>query len=67
MFLEMSCSCGATLQAESGDYDTLVMFWANSFIEAHHECGFMAKPKPIEIEKTKRYDIMSKEQREKEL
>jgi hypothetical protein len=66
MFIEMSCSCSASFQGES-DNDTLLQLWGQSFIAAHQDCGYMAKQYSEEEEKMKRYDISSKEKREKEL
>lgn len=67
MFVEMSCNCGATLQVDSEENDTLPLVWGQRFINAHQDCGFMSKAKEEIEEKTKRYDITPKEQRENEL
>lgn len=68
MFIEMTCKCEASFQAEAEDSETLVMVWAQSFINAHTDCGYMTRQKIDSIdEKTKRYDIIYKENREKEL
>jgi hypothetical protein len=68
MFIEMSCQCSASFQADSDESETLVMVWAHSFVNAHKECGYMTKPSVHEMEeKMKRYDTIYKEEREKEL
>jgi len=68
MFIEMSCSCTASFQADVGESDTLLLVWAQSFVNAHNECGFMTKPLTQDVEeKMKRYDVIYKEEREKEL
>ena len=68
MFIEMTCNCTASFQAEAEENDTLVMIWAHSFVNAHQGCGFMTKPVSEEPEeKMKRYDVIYKEEREKEL
>lgn len=67
MFIEMSCKCEASFQIES-ENDTLATLWAQSFINSHTDCGYMTSAKQPEVrEKTKRYDITSKETQEKEL
>jgi hypothetical protein len=68
MFLGMTCSCGASLEADAYENDTLIMLWANSFISAHQACGYMSQFKePNAKENTVRYDVMPKERHEKEL
>ena len=68
MFIEMSCQCSASFQAEADESDTLVMVWAHAFVNAHQNCGFMTKPTVSEMEeKMKRYDVIYRESREKEL
>ncbi|CAB4174836.1 hypothetical protein UFOVP965_84 [uncultured Caudovirales phage] len=68
MFIEMSCNCSASFQADIPETDTLLLVWAQSFVNAHNECGFMTKPIAVDVEeKLKRYDIIYKEKREKEL
>lgn len=66
-FIEMSCNCEASFQADLDDSDNLMLLWAQSFVNAHKECGFMAPINTDLPEKTVRYDVMYKEQREKEL
>ena len=41
--------------------------WGHRFATAHTDCGFMVKAQEESEEKTKRYDIIYKEQRENEL
>ena len=68
MFIEMSCECGASVQADAEDNETLVMVWGHSFVNAHQSHGYMAKPTIADAEeKMKRYDVIYKEEREKEL
>ncbi len=64
----MSCNCEASFQADTPDNDTLLLVWAQSFVNAHNACGFMTKPLSQDVEeKMKRYDVIYKEEREKEL
>lgn len=67
MFIEMSCSCGASFQTDSDENETVVLMWGHQFVSAHQECGFMSKAQEQVEEKTKRYDVTHKEQRENEL
>jgi hypothetical protein len=68
MFIEMSCNCSASFQADVTESDTLLLVWAQSFVNAHNECGFMTKPLTQSVEeKMQRYDLIYKEEREKEL
>jgi len=67
MFIEMTCSCTATFQIEAEEDNTLAMLWAHQFVNAHQGCGFMLPPVTDVEEKTKRYDITYREEREKEL
>lgn len=60
MFIEMTCNCMASFQAEVEDADTLVLTWANSFVNAHRNCGFMTHLASDSPEKMKRYDINPK-------
>jgi hypothetical protein len=67
-FIEMSCKCEASFQAElSDDSETLVTLWAQSFVQAHRECGFMNSYKPDESEKYRANDVMYKERKKKEI
>jgi hypothetical protein len=68
MFIEMSCNCEASFQIDTAENETLGLIWAQSFINAHNSCGYMTRPLAQEIEeKMKRYDVIYKEEREKEL
>ena len=68
MFIEMSCNCSASFQADVTESDTLLLVWAQSFVNAHNACGYMTKPLTQSIEeKMQRYDLIYKEEREKEL
>lgn len=67
-FIEMSCKCEASFQAElSDDNETLVTLWAQSFVESHRDCGFMNPFKPNESEKYSSNDVMYKERKKKEI
>jgi hypothetical protein len=57
MFIEMTCGCMAAFQADAEDSDTLLLTWANSFVEAHRGCGYMASINKDNPEKTKHYDV----------
>jgi hypothetical protein len=57
MFIEMTCGCMAAFQADAEDADTLLLTWANSFVEAHRACGYMNQLNTDSPEKTKHYDI----------
>jgi len=67
MFIEMSCSCGASFQSEAENNESVALMWGHRFVNAHQGCGFMSHAKDEYEEKTKRYDITYKEQRENEL
>jgi hypothetical protein len=42
-FVEMSCGkCDSSFQIELEDNDSLPVLWANQFMSAHKECGFMS-------------------------
>jgi len=50
-FIEMTCKCEASFQADLNEdsNEGLVIMWANQFVSAHAECGFMSgikKDKP---------------------
>ena len=70
-FIEMTCNCSASFQADVDESETLIVMWAQSFVNAHHECGFMTKVNVDKPEKTRKYefetDVMYKERKEKEL
>jgi|APCry1669192269_1035402.scaffolds.fasta_scaffold00635_23 hypothetical protein len=67
MYIDMNCSCTASFSVDSDENDTLAMLWANQFINSHQSCGFMTKATmPVE-ESAPSYEIIYKEQREKEL
>lgn len=68
MFIEMSCRCDSSFQVDTEENETLMMVWAHAFVNAHNECGYMTKPiTQNSEEKTQRYDVIYKEEREKEL
>lgn len=67
-FIEMSCKCEASFQAElSDDNETLVTLWAHSFVASHKECGFMNTNTTDESEKYRANDVMYKERKKKEI
>ena len=63
MFVEMSCSCGASFQTDS-EQETLALLWATSFVSAHQECGYMSKPYEERDETTKRFNITPRKEQE---
>ena len=69
MFIEMTCGkCDASFQSDTTDHESLAMVWAQSFINAHHECGYMTKPINQNLEeKMRQLDVIYKEHKEKEL
>lgn len=42
MFITMTCSCGADLELDLDNNDTLGMTWAQRFADSHTPCGFMS-------------------------
>jgi hypothetical protein len=70
-FIEMTCNCSASFQADLGESESLITMWAQSFINAHHACGFMNRVVTDSPEKTRKFelerDVMYKERKEKEL
>ena len=42
-FIEMTCTCMASFQADVTESETLVLMWAQSFVSAHLQCGYMNK------------------------
>ena len=70
-FIEMTCTCMASFQADVEESETLIVMWAHSFVTAHHSCGFMNKVVTDAPEKTRKFefesDVMHKERKEKEL
>lgn len=63
MFIEMTCPCMASFQAEAEDADDMVLLWAQQFANAHQTCGFMTSTNQDVPEKTKRYDINFKKRK----
>ena len=59
MFVEMSCSCGATLQLDGAD-DTGTWLMAVRFSDAHTTCGFVSPVVTDNQEKTARYELKFK-------
>lgn len=67
-FIEMTCNCGASFQADLPDNDNLMLLWAQSFVAEHTPCGFMRPHLRTDIpDKTFYYDVMDKKERKEEL
>lgn len=70
-FIEMTCTCMASFQAELEENETLAVVWAQQFVSAHQACGYMMKIVSDAPEKHRKFefetDIMHKERKEKEL
>jgi len=66
-FVEMTCKCEASFQADLPDSDNLILMWAHAFIRQHTECGFMSSMVTDVPDKLTRYNIIYEEQKEKEL
>jgi hypothetical protein len=70
-FIEMTCTCMASFQADVTESETLVLMWAQSFVSAHLQCGYMNKVVSDRPETTRTFmfetEVMHKEQKEKEL
>lgn len=65
MFVEMSCTCGASVQIDS-ENENGAWLVANRFSSSHVVCGFMS-PVVVDVpEKMRRYDMSSKDQKEHE-
>ena len=70
-FIEMTCTCMASFQAEVEENETLAVMWAQQFVGAHQACGYMTKIVSDAPEKHRQFefetDVMYKEHKEKEL
>lgn len=66
-FIEMTCNCGSSFQADLPDSDNIVLVWAHAFVKQHTECGFMTQMRTDVDDKLTRYDITYTETKEKEL
>jgi len=71
-FIEMTCVCVASFQVETAEENEhLAMMWAQQFINAHTQCGYMTQPRTDKAEHPSKFiadtDVMYKERREKEL
>jgi len=72
-FIEMSCNCMASFQADVQEVanESLVIMWAQQFVSAHQQCGYMNPVKTDTPEKHRKFefetDVMHKEKKEKEL
>lgn len=72
-FIEMTCNCVASFQAdvsEAGN-ESLVIMWAQQFVSAHQQCGYMTPIRTDAPEKHRVFefesDVMHKEIKKKEL
>jgi hypothetical protein len=71
-FIEMTCTCMASFQADLEEAgENLIVMWAQSFVSAHQQCGYMNKVITDAPEKHRKFefesDVMYKEKKEKEL
>ena len=42
MFVEMICTCGASMQMEQSENETALWLLSTRFVEAHTDCGFVS-------------------------
>ena len=61
MFVEMTCTCGASFQLDHDAADTMLLMFANKFTKAHESCGYMSPTTTDVEEKMKRYDVIYRE------
>lgn len=66
-FIEMTCKCDASFQADLENNENVVLLWAQSFVESHRACGFMNPATYTDAEKYRRSDVMYKERPKKEI
>lgn len=66
-FVEMTCNCGSSFQADIPDSDNVILAWAHSFVKQHTECGFMSSMRTDIADKMTSYNITYIETKEKEL
>jgi hypothetical protein len=59
MFIEMTCPCVASFQFEAEDDSNLALLWAQQFVDAHKQCGYMANTRSDKPETVKRLDFPS--------
>jgi hypothetical protein len=57
MFIEMTCPCVASFQFEAEDDSNLALLWAQQFVDAHKQCGYMANTRSDKPETVKRLDF----------
>ena len=58
MLVTMTCNCGADLQLEAPhSNDTLVLVWAQRFVDAHQACGYMAPAAKDDPETTRKITL----------
>ena len=72
-FIEMTCNCVASFQVDVSDAanESLIIMWAQQFVSAHQQCGYMNPVRMDAPEKHRKFefetDVMYKEKKEKEL
>ena len=67
MFFEMMCNCSATFQLDADDeHADAAWLMARRFANAHTSCGFMTPIVMDQPEKTRRYEISERRERETE-
>ena len=71
-FIEMTCKCESSFQADLPDNDNLILMWAHAFVRQHADCGFMSSMNTDLPEKMTNYNItyedtMYKERKKKEI
>jgi hypothetical protein len=63
-FVEMSCGkCDSSFQLEIEENDSLPLLWANQFMSAHSECGFMSPSYKDVTESTTFINILDTEEK----
>lgn len=66
-FIEMTCNCSASFQYET-ENELRLELMSEAFRLAHVDCSYMNNYSEFKgEEKTQRYDVIYKEEREKEL
>jgi len=57
MFVEMICTCGASLQMEQNENETALWLLSSRCVEAHTDCGFVSGINKDRPEETTKYNI----------
>jgi hypothetical protein len=60
MFVELVCTCGASMQFEQSNNEDALWLLTNRFVESHTSCGFVNKLQSDSPDKTERYDLKFK-------